>query len=446
MKSQIYFFFIFSFLFAGWEPEIKISDSPSNYVHIYRGNVLAIDKNNGIFIVWEKESLPYHFIYFSRSLDNGQTFEVQRKILPLSQISTPNIGADSNGVLYFGCSYYESGNTYSYLYKSIDKGETWIFVSNIGYGSFHYLIVDKDGTLHCLYSGTDLGALLAYAKSTNGGLTWNKIPLITPSQLTSFSVTGFVKDNFNRLHILMLRDTTGTLSGDVYYKRGLNNGNTWGQLIKLNKITQRATCPKIAVDSSNNVYVAWGLWSAVAPPNYKGKYFIAKSTTGGDSFPSEVMANGLIDSLRSSFHHHISFDGEKIILFNVWKSDTQLRLYFAKSIDGINWGEDTFLTEIYPYPKGPATPFALTLSDFYHVLFINTPIGRGFFDDDVYYKRWIKDVKIKEKNTSLFLNLNQKENLFYSIDGRKMIFKKDLKKGIYFLKFKNKKFYKFLKF
>lgn len=434
-------YMILFYLLSGWEPEIKISDSPGNYVHIYEGNVLALDKNNGVFVVWVKESLPYHFIYFSRSLDGGMSFESQKKVFPFDA-SSPNISADQNGILYLAFTQYIGGNYYTVLYKSTDRGETWNNVSTIGFGNCLYMFVDEENIIHCLYTGNDLGynVTLAYARSIDGGITWHKNILNTSTQLSSIVFFQFIKDKFGNLHLVCLRDTTSTLSGNIYYKRGLNNGNQWEPFIKLNQITQRATVPKIAVDSVNNVYVTWGIHPGFGSPNYRGKLFVAKSTNGGQNFSQEVIANGLIDSLRSSFNHYISFDGEKLVLFNIWKYDTQLRLYLAKSVDGINWSEDTFLTPSYPYPKGPGTPFTITKRDTYHLVFLNTPIGGEILDDDIYYKRYVKTpVNSKERFTLSFYNFSKEESIVYSIDGRKISFyQRNLKRGIYFGKFKRK--------
>lgn len=444
-------FLIIFYLFTDWEPEIKISDSPGNYVHIYEGNVLAVDKNNGVFVVWRKESSPYSFIYFSRSLNGGESFEPQKELTFSNKAHTPSIGVAPDGTLYLACTQQISLNYYTVLYKSTDRGNTWNYVSTIGWGPCFYMIVDEAGIIHCVYQGGELGydVNVAYAKSTDGGFTWNKTILKTTSQLPSTTPLQLIKDKFGNLHLIFHRDTTGTLSGDIYYRRGVNNGNQWENFIKLNQITQKNTFPKIAVDSSNNVYVVWGVSPTFGAPNYRGKVFIAKSTNGGQSFLPETMANGLIDSLRSGFHHYISFDGEKMILFNVWKSGNSLRLYFAKSLDGINWSEDTFLTGSYVYPSGPATPFAVTKKDTYHLIFSNYHPGGGVWDDDIYYKRWVKpQVNLKERIT-LSLYEYPEKGIFYSLNGRKINSRGFIRKGVYFVKIKDKnltKSFKILKF
>ncbi|MGH7410889.1 MAG: sialidase family protein, partial [Candidatus Methylomirabilis sp.] len=112
-------------------PSIRLNrESPlKNYTG--RIPVVALDKQGGIYAVWEDLRHSTSDLYFNRSLDGGATWLDQdiwlTAVRPTSAAaSSPILSTDRSGNLYLLWSDIREGPNTLYFTRSLDRGTTWL--------------------------------------------------------------------------------------------------------------------------------------------------------------------------------------------------------------------------------------------------------------------------------------------------------------------------------
>jgi len=114
--------------------------------------------------------------------------------------------------------------------------------------------------------------------------------------------------------------------------------------------------PDVAVNSTGNVYVAWSDARLGTPPFWIDYYdvFVANSTDEGLSFGSNMPVNE-VDTDVLQFRPSITIDG-KDVLHVVWEDERNGNrdIYYSRSFDGSNFGEDVIVNDPYVHPRNPS--------------------------------------------------------------------------------------------
>src|ERR671919_165659 len=126
----------------------------------------------------------------------------------------------------------------------------------------------------------------------------------------------------NNVYVVWSDDSTG--NGDIYFKRSVDNGTTFGSLENLSNTPGNSTDPKIGLHN-NNVYVVWS----------------DDSTGNGDIYFKRSVDNGTtFGSLENLSNTHGNSTDPKIALYNnnvyvVWSDDSTGNgdIYFERSVD-----------------------------------------------------------------------------------------------------------------
>ncbi len=257
---------------------------------------MALDKAGNIYIAWAGSGPPggSYGIFISRSSDAGATFSV-----PVSLTNTyalrPQVTVDPSGKIDIvwlaltGRTQTSPGSPDSppqyaydftaYFSQSSDGGNTFspataVFTSQEQNSSQQspsiQLAVDASGNIYVLGEGGG-GQFVLVARSNNGGATFSityvqNQPISSPdSAKMALDAAGNIDVVWthwiNRYHVLFSRSTDG--------------GATFSPPVDLTPLSPGAESPKMAVDSSGNINVAWLDYS----PGYFGVFF-ARSTDG----------------------------------------------------------------------------------------------------------------------------------------------------------------------
>jgi hypothetical protein len=186
----------------GWgdDARLTIDDSDSWYPS------LAVDGNN-IHVTWQDNRDGINEIYYKRSIDNGETWSNDTRLtIADSDSYAPSLAVDGNNIHVTWVDDRDDGISEIYYKRSIDNGETW---SN----DTRLTIDDPD------------------------------------SYAPSLAVDG------NNIHVTWVDNRDDSIS-EIYYKRSIDNGETWGDDIRLTIDDSYSRYPSLAVDV-NNIHVTW---------------------------------------------------------------------------------------------------------------------------------------------------------------------------------------------
>jgi len=240
-----------------------------------------------VHVVWTDMSAGPQ-IYYARSLDNGITWDPQKIITPGSPAAGKNLAsvAVSGSTVHVVWMDYRVGPQIYYT-RSLDNGTTWETDRGITPVPSQFpSVAVSDSTVHVAYADFrygDADPKIFYTRSLDAGTTWEtEIQLAdgAASWYPSVAVAGSL------VHVVWPDNRNGDVS-EIYYKRSLDNGADWGSDIRLTDNPSESREPSVAV-SDSLVHVVWhddrdGNWETY----YKRKQLVVSLdlTVDADTIP-----------------------------------------------------------------------------------------------------------------------------------------------------------------
>ncbi len=278
-------FLLISILYSqsGWGPEIVAvyRDSMPFYTsYMLRPQIAAFgDTLHLTWCAWIRDSANYPCdeIFYTRSLDCGNTWEPPRIISKLDSVDSqsPSICVNGNSVHVT----WKEGN-YSFKYRrSLDGGETWGNIETLipAGRSRGGCISNKGDTLVIALAGLSVDSFKTwFRKSLNNGLFWSAPVLI------DFKTVGFIKIGINPpyVHIVGQKYVDTLDLHEIYYIRSPDLGNTWDKDTAISEIGyDSGQWPSLYV-SGSNVYVTWFDYK-YTPYAWTGDIFLRISKDNG---------------------------------------------------------------------------------------------------------------------------------------------------------------------
>jgi hypothetical protein len=178
-------------------------------------------------------------------------------------------------------------------------------------------------------------------------------------------------DSSNNIHVVWTDQTPG--NWEIYYKKSTDKGTSWTtkRLTYTWRVSQK---PAIAVDTSDNIHVAW----ADNTPGNKEIYY-KKSTNGGTSWTTKRLTY----NSGSSDEPAIAVDSSNNV-FVIWQDDTpgNDEIYYKKSMDGgMTWGGTKRLT----WNSGTSEAPAIAVDSYKHIHVVWEDDTQG--NDEIYSTR-----------------------------------------------------------
>lgn len=222
---------------VGYHPSVAVSDS---IVHV----------------VWTDMSAGPQ-IYYTRSLDNGTTWETERIITPAAPPAGKNLAsvAVSDSIVHVTWMDMRAEPRIYYT-RSLDNGTTWEADRSITSTLSQFASVAvSDSIVHVVYADFRYGAgvpKIFYKHSLDDGTTWE-----TETQLADDSASWYpsVAVSGPIVHVVWPDNRNGDTS-EIYYKRSLDNGTNWGTDIRLTDNPSESREPSVAA-SGSYVHVVW---------------------------------------------------------------------------------------------------------------------------------------------------------------------------------------------
>lgn len=286
-----------------------------------------------------------------------------------------------------------------------DPGISWT-----SYTSARCLAAGPGGRLHAVWFDDRDGSYEIYTKhSTDCGTNWEADARLTDNAADQYHPAVAVADSV--VHVVWWDERNG-LNSEIYYKRSIDNGATWGEDTRLTDDSAKSHYPSIAA-AHDTVHVVWWdertgwdiyykrstdagtTWSADVP---------LTATPGLSMWPSVAVADGSV--------HVVWFDDR----------DGNQEIYYKRSTDGgATWGEDTRLTTADFYSEYPVVA---ATGQYVHVAWSDNRDANY----EAYYKRstdsgatWEADVRLSnaaQNSTAMSLAANGSRVHLFWTDNR----------------------------
>ena len=293
-----------------------------------------------------------------------------------------NILVDDAGnihVVYYGFSDNTESNREIYYATNSSGVWSWANISRVNYSgvwqSDPVIALDSNGILHVVWTGLYPGATdkeLFYANNSGG--VWSTPYNVTKTVSGDESYPALVIDSQNNLHIVYV-------DYDAFMLKYVNRTSigSWSTPIDLLNppyiFTNELTRPTIAVDSNDNLFVAFSGNNAT----YNNEIYLINNTAGDWSIPYNVTRDSLTDDWDDDLPYITIDSQDRIHLAWLTTNFTVYGLEYQSYVDNV-WSTPVYITlsdeQIYGFSMYP---------DFNNELHLCYDIDTGGGFCDIYY-------------------------------------------------------------
>jgi hypothetical protein len=324
---------------AQWEDDVRLTKNPASSEISFDSQWGVAVSSHSVHVVWYDNRDGNYEIYYKRSTDDGITWEEDTRLTFDDATSEwPSI-AVFDSLIHIVWVDNRTGKFEVYYKRSVDGGENWgddeQLITNSGNLRYSYPSIAVSGIfVNVVWNDTrDGNAEIYYKGSTDGGNTWEPDTRLTfdiySSEWPSIAVSGPV------VHVIWydLRDA----NYEIYYKRSTDAGSTWESDIRLTNDFSFSYTGSIAV-SGSVVHVVWFDNRDVNREIYYKRSIDGGSTWGWDE--------RLTKNSEDSYHPNLAACDSIVHLVWFDYRDGNAEIYYKCSTDaGSEWGADTRLTD-----------------------------------------------------------------------------------------------------
>jgi len=341
MKNFIFYrpcllFLIFLFgssLSAQWEPEMRLTFDPAQSSNPYNNARCIAAINDTVHVVWYDYRDGNSEIYYKRSIDAGVSWIADMRltdnpsysIAPAIAVSGTNIhlvwreGRDANDEIYYK--------------RSTNGGTNWGIdtrLTNNPNNSWYPSIAVSGMNVHCVwYDNRDGNWEIYYKRSIDGGTNWGIDTRLTNnpnnSQSPSIAVSG------TDVHCVWWDNRDG--NAEIYYKRSIDGGTNWQGDTRLTSEPSTSDQPCITV-SGMNVHIVWD--------DLRGggnNLYYKRSLDGGTTWGTDTQL------ATNSFYPSVTVSGTYVHVARYSPAGPPIDIYYRRSLDnGTSWEPEIPLT------------------------------------------------------------------------------------------------------
>jgi hypothetical protein len=236
---------------------------------------IAIDGNNGVYVLWTDNSLGNYNILFTKNI-GGTTFSMPLVLTnDVKGVSNfPNIAVSHNNNVYVVWSHknntdFDPSNTNNQtqtydivLTKSIDRGNTFskpINLSNDPSNSQNPAVaISGNNNVYVVWTDNSIGTYETFlTKSIDRGNTFSKVTVVSSNVARSTSPS--VSTYGSNLYVVWSDNAFG--NSEIFYTQSTDNGSTFNMPTNINNDTGISDLAQITTDpvygGSNNIYLVW---------------------------------------------------------------------------------------------------------------------------------------------------------------------------------------------
>jgi hypothetical protein len=249
---------------------------------------------------------------------------------------TPNVAADSSGTIHVAWSDDRNGgrNHADIFYKrSTDRGTTWFPDTNLTSDpsdSRFPVLATSGSAVHLLWQNKGVPNWeLHYRRSTDRGTTWSRDTILSEvTSDTSESWDPTLTASGTAVHAAWADARDG--SPEIYYKRSLDGGTSWGPDTRLTFDPGFSMSPSIAA-SGSTVHLVWS-----DDRSGNDNIYYKRSTDAGGTWDPD---KSLTQFLSAATDPAVSASGSLVHL--VWVNDGADVFYKNSADNGSHWSAGT---------------------------------------------------------------------------------------------------------
>jgi hypothetical protein len=305
-----------------WSPEICIGEGgrlpeTANYgnnIHIIWscGVELKYSRSDDDGKTWQKEK-----IIDSNSIEGEIAVYKEEVYIIVSKVSTLSLYHSENGGDVFkpekiipinsGIMYYKfdpslfifnntlhltwintigNSNNEIWYIQSNDKGETWSEPLRLTYNivdAWGVKITANEKFVHIVWDEMrTLGRYLCYTRSINNGVEWENTQIISDMfEFSSYKSLYYINRS---LHIIWYYQYNYEQRGELYYRKSINNGETWEGTFEFTEKDSSSSYYPIVKGTSEDIYVIWADQRGDNENNMEINFRVSKNN--GDNWSS----------------------------------------------------------------------------------------------------------------------------------------------------------------
>jgi glutaredoxin-related protein len=263
--------------------------------------IAVMEKN--VYLVWHDAS---HGILFTKSTDNGSTFDSVKNIGGNNSFNgSPQIAVTEQNVYITWINNDRKNYSQIFFTRSTDNGNSFETPVELGKGGDHVtgtllfnprIATDlQTHNVHVVWHGGriahqgtgNINALISdvlYQRSTDNGQSFGKT--INLSNYSGWSTNPQIVVSQNNTVYVVWTNNAQQKYGQIFFTRSTDNGQSFGKTINLSNYSGWSTNPQIVVSQNNTVYVVWTN-NAQHQQKY-GQIFFTRSTDNGQSFGKTI--------------------------------------------------------------------------------------------------------------------------------------------------------------
>jgi hypothetical protein len=273
------------------------------------------------------------------------------------------------------------GNWEIYYKRSTDNGATWgadTRLTNNAASSWFSAVAVSGNNIHVLWwdSRNVTNWEVYYKRSIDNGATWGPETRLTNGAVLGsvYRTPASVAVSGNNIHVTWHDLRNG--DWEIYYKRSTDNGTTWGVDTRLTNYPGYSLAPSVAV-SGNNIHTVW-----YDQRDGNGEIYTKRSTDNGVTWGVDTR---LTNNPSFSGQNSVAVSGSNVHV--VWNDtrDGNYEIYYKHSTDnGDSWDIDTRLTN---NPNYSGYPWVAVSGSNIHTFWQDNRDGNW----EIYYKRSINN-------------------------------------------------------
>jgi hypothetical protein len=231
-------------------------------------------------------------VYYKVSHDNGATWSVDFQLTNNSVDDfSPSFTQLKNGTIMVVWQSTREGNTDIY-YKTTIDGSSWSkeirLTTHSGLDKGPSIMQAKDGKIWVVWASDRTGNFDLFYKTYDGSV-WSDAAQLTYSSDSDASPSILqTVDEIIWVFWSSYPTTTGTATGDIYYKYSIDNGATWSDRVQFTTDKYEDVWP--AITQAHDIKI-WVVWTSNRGDQPDGNWDVYYRT----SLPADINEDGVVD-------------------------------------------------------------------------------------------------------------------------------------------------------
>ena len=302
------------------------STNLSSAVSGQSGYASFAQKGQDVYVVWQTSLSGTASVFLSKSSDGGSSFEKPVMVSDTTKLAAfPQIAVSDNHVYFTWVEKSDNNSTNVVFAKSDDKassiGTPLYLTHNLGNSGIPKLLATGN-QVYLAWEDNSKGNFDVFlSKSDDYGASFH--PPVDVSVNTGQSGAPQIVVSGDDVYAVWMDNASGHY--DILFAKSSDGGKSFGAPVNISNLQTDSGYPELVVNG-NNIYVTWT--QTISQTNYD--IFFAKSTNNGNTFDKPIKIS---NNIGASGWPKIAYDGA---IYISWVDSTpgKFDVFITKSSDG----------------------------------------------------------------------------------------------------------------